>query len=702
MIIFKKRTLIAMSLILLMACSHIKTQEFILSNDFISRTIVLKKGKLYTSQLQNKRIGAIVQTDDLSDFQIRISQGTDKQGTDVVLNSDAFDYVKTLIQTNTELAFLLRNVKHGIFVTVHYTLESSDTYTRKYLEITADNDVVLERIDVEKMAIKDITQPYTIKQITAQGVSKWRPGLGQPLYIQKSALFFGVEFPAADNIVDTSKGNTAYCGYLHGKVLKKNTTYASYKSVIGAGSKPAMIQDAFFEYIDNIRIRPLRLQVQYNSWFDFTTSVSEEKFAKSVSTIHRELVKKRGVTPLKSYVIDSGWQDTDADWSKKTWKINQKFSKDFKQTFSHVQNCQSNLGLWISPGLVFNCEQAVKNYRKQGFRVLNNWMSMADEKYMSLFEKRILEFTQLGITYFKLDGIFGHLNTREFEINGKGHNVPTMPQLGVSTLKANDEKLNDYKYDELKTYYLVAGTERLMKIFKKQHALNPNVYVVISNGAYLSPWWLMYIDAVWMINAQDAAQGSNRTQELVYRDGIYYDTWVTEKTQFPMHSIFNHEPKKVKTGESKAAFSEYLWMNLSRGTGFIEFYIKTQKLSSADWDVLAAGLKWAEKSFPYFKKVRMHGGNPNKNEIYGYTGWNEKGGYISVHNPSDKLQKYSIVLNEKLGISKKQPYRVTSPLSNAKQMKNKKIYPGDTLEISLKPKQVKIFDFKTPNFKTNL
>lgn len=41
-------------------------------------------------------------------------------------------------------------------------------------------------------------------------------------------------------------------------------------------------------------------------------------------------------------------------------------------------------------------------------------------------------------------------------------------------------------------------------------------------------------------------------------------------------------------------------MNLSRGTGFIELYIKTHQLSSGDWDVLAEGLRWSHKFFPAF------------------------------------------------------------------------------------------------------
>lgn len=64
-------------------------------------------------------------------------------------------------------------------------------------------------------------------------------------------------------------------------------------------------------------------------------------------------------------------------------------------------------------------------------------------------------------------------------------------------------------------------------------------------------------------------------------------------------------------------------MNFSRGTGFIELYIKTDSLSPTDWDILSDGLKWARKAFPTFNNVVMHGGSPQRNEVYGYTDWTE-------------------------------------------------------------------------------
>ncbi|MFV0589963.1 MAG: hypothetical protein ACK5M7_01140 [Draconibacterium sp.] len=670
--------------------------EFKIGNTSLSRTIRIENGHIHTTSIVNKLASKELIPQNSSEFQLRISQGTDVENSDELLTSNDFQFKKILVDSPEELAFLLQNKAHNLEVEVHYTLKPEATYLNKFLKIRSDKAVTLERIDVETVAIDDIYQPYQIKQITAWGPAKWRPGLGQPLYTKESATFWGTEFPASFNYVEN---NTAFCGYLWGKKIQPGLTYTSYKSVVGVADDPEFIQDAFFAYIDQIRIRPLRLQVQYNSWFDFGPRVTKESFAQSVAKVNQELVTERGVRPLKAYVIDDGWQNAHTNWADTVWKVNEtRFDKNFATSFKNVENAGSKLGLWLSPGCNFGARAAVPEMRENGLEALDQYMSLAGPKYMQLLEDRMVELTRMGITYFKLDGLFGHLNRREFELKGQDYGLPEMPQLGTDGLAPADTVLNDHKFDELKTYYLVAGTERLMQIFEKQNEVNPNVYIVISNGAYLSPWWLQYIDAVWMINAGDAAGGSNRSEELVYRDGVYYDTWVKEKTQFPINSVFNHEPKKTSTGESAETFREYLWMNLSRGTGFVELYLKTEKLSAIDWDVLAEGLKWVENVFPYFKNAKMHGGNPETGEVYGYTGWNEKGGYVSFHNPSDKPQNYSFILDRKFGIvALGGTYTASSPLENARNFNGNKFEAGSKVEISLEPGEVKVLEFVNSN-----
>lgn len=697
---------------LLAACVNSAADPAVLENKFLKRDVAVVDGVLTTRSIENKLAKTMLVPTGGSEFRLRISDGTDKTGTDVELTAADFA-VKSLRKTDDGMVAELSNAEHGLDVEVLYTLAADEPFARKQLKITSAKPVTIERIDLEALAVADAHQPYTLNAMNARG--KWSVGLGQPLYTTESATFWGVEFPAARNTVEEG---ALRCGYQWGRELKAGESHTTYKAVVGVGDDPAFISDAFMDYIDAIRVRPLRLQVQYNSWFDFSSGVSRERFAESVKTIHEELVEKRGCRPLNAYVIDDGWQKREQ--ALPLWEVNEKFDPDFSASGKLVGDKQSTLGLWLSPGCLFGAKKMVPHLREAGFEALEMGMSMCGPKYMSELEQRVMQLVGQGVQYFKFDGSFGHRYIRDFELNGRG--CPAMPQLELDGLKANDPKLNNPKYNELKTYYMVAGTERLIEIFTKMAKKNPDIFIAITNGAYLSPWWLQHIDVVWMINAGDAAGGSGRTGELIYRDSVYYEIWKKENTQFPMSALFNHEPKKTKTGESADTFRDYLFMNLSRGTGFIELYVKTAVLSQSDWDVMAEGLKWSYDAFPAFRRVRMHGGNPRvpvkgefytvqkkqkgrmvekkmqvyTGEVYGYSAWSAGRGYISFHNPGDEAVEYSVTLDRAFGLLPGSgPFKASSPLPGGFQGLEKTYKMGDTLTLTLKPKEIRLIDFKT-------
>ena len=663
-------------------------EKLILENNFLGRVLSVENGVLKTVEIINKRTNVKVAPTAAPEFRLRFSQGTQQTETAFTLTAADFKVVRT-VRGDRKLEFSLVNAANNLTVEVKYELLPEDFYLHKKVTITSEKPVVLERIDVEALTFPDAYQPYKKREIYASG--SWKIGLGQPLYASSSATFWGVEFPASDNTV---KEGAISAGYLWGRELKPNRPYVAYSAVMGVADDTKFMTEAFFNYIDRIRARPLRLQVQYNTWFADGQAVDRNRFAKSVARINQELVVDRGNAPLKTYAIDDGWQDTGADWSDKVWKVNSKFDPDFASQRQVAMDVKSRIGLWLSPGCLFGAQGAVRKLRENGFEALDNTMSMAGPRYMQALEDRVVELQKQGVGYFKFDGLFGHLFTRHFELHGGKYGLPEMPQLGIEGFKSNDKRLNDAKYDELKIYYLTASTERLMQMFRKMAGTDPETFIAITNGAYLSPWWLMSVDIVWLINSGDEAQGKSRTAELVYRDTIYNEIWPRENTQFPMCSIFNHEPKKLTAGESKDEFRRYLYMNLSRGTGFIELYIKPDVLQSGDWDVLSEGLFWAEDVFPAFKRVHMHGGNPGAKEVYGYTAWDKTQGYISIHNPSDVAKPYAITLDRSIGLlPSSEPFHVSSPIEGCTEGLPGSCKFGDTLTLEMKPHEIRIINF---------
>ena len=210
--------------------------------------------------------------------------------------------------------------------------------------------------------------------------------------------------------------------------------------------------------------------------------------------------------------------------------------------------------------------ELVTYLKGQDYETIDTYMCISGAKYMDDLEKRFVELTRQGIRDFKLDGIFGHLYNRDFCPFGQQHGHPYHPAFTLD--RANPD---DPMWDEMKIYYLTAGAERLNRIFQAMHQANPDIYILLSNGAWLSPWWLMNADAVWMINAGDGSQGVTRTMQIVYRDERYHMLYVEDQVQFPLASMFNHDPQKQAADIDLADFKRYLYMHASRGSVFFEW-----------------------------------------------------------------------------------------------------------------------------------
>lgn len=653
-----------------------------IGNDSITRELSWENGHLATKAMINRLGQSQADISGGDEFAITVRLAGSDQ--DVRLSAADFEVRGTKTSSdNASLDVQLTATKVPMDLVVRYTAQPGKPWMRKQLLITARQSMELRKVELEHLALAEAYAPYAGNQFTAQGPAQWRPPLGQPLYTKQSGTWWGVEFPAARNEV---KEGILVCGYLTQVDLKPGETFASHTAAVGVADDPAFLKDAFLEYIDKTRIRPLRLQTQYNSWFDYNRDVNTDNFTASVRKVNEELIVERGVPPLCVYAIDAGWQDMTLDWTKVgVWPVNDKFDTNFERSLKEVEQAKSKLGLWISPGCLFGSQKAIPKMREAGWRTLDPWMSLTGPHYMDALEQRLVELASDGVAYFKLDGVFGHLRTRNFDIEG---------------FQGGEKVLNEAKYDDAKERYLSLGSQRLMKIFQRMGEANPDVYIVISNGAYLSPWWLQHVDAVWLINVGDHARGNGRTDQLAYRDGAYYQmaSAMADNTQFPLNSIFNHEPKKVSSDEAPDIFRRYLLMSLSRGTGFVELYLNTFSLSESDWDVLAGGMLWVHKMFPAFKRARMIGGNPMAGEVYGYTGWTEDSGYLSLHNPSDDTREFQITLDRTLGLPKgavdpSRTYDVSSPLEEDQAQLPQQAVVGERLSIKLPPQAIRVLEF---------
>jgi hypothetical protein len=394
-----------------------------------------------------------------------------------------------------------------------------------------------------------------------------------------------------------------------------------------------------------------------------------------------------------------------------------------------IEKKGSKMGLWASPACLFGASSNLDVLESNGFETLVGGiqgkngkvaksMSMVGDKYMSLLEEALLRMVKMGAVYFKMDGIFGHLGMRFFEVT-PNRGTPVLSYLMPKDILANDSRLNDSKFDEMKRYYITRGTDRLIGIYRKMREINPEVRILNHNGATISPWWFMTIDVLSLVNMQDGAQGeSDRNAQMCYRDGAYYQTVVVDNNQIPINSIFNHEPAKDGSRFEDAdiqKFRNYFFMAISRGSSMVELYVQTRSISMEEFDVIADGLKWLYKAYPAFKNSRMFGNNPlgthtfkeqnvslkdidlnTEAKIYGYTGWTKDRGYVSIHNPSATKSTYNFKLDRASGLEPGSvTFKLSSPMPDKIHGLKKNWQYGETITIEVGPKEVIILDFET-------
>lgn len=663
--------------------------EITLGNRFLSRTFSIAGDRLQTLRIENKRNNVTAAVTPSDEFRLRLSQGTHMDGTDVTLNGADFALAswtsKDGAQGSKILAFTLNHAGAGLQVVVNVELMPDHFFMRKHLQITRQTAVTLEFAEVDVLKLPGAIQPYRQNSMITRGSGpdSWKPPLGQPIYVNTSGLFLGVEFAASVNRVKAGEVSAAY---LWGRSLPAQA-YTTYASVCGVAENPQYIRKSFLEYVDSIRVRPLRLQTQYNSWFDLGSGLNKTNFATSVQTISTQLFQNRQVTPFKIFAIDDGWQNTSS-----LWLANSKFDPDFASSRQDVEAVGSKLGLWLSPmgGFGGRLTDLVGYLKGQGYETIQTYLCMAGPKYMDGLEKRLLELTSQGIRYFKLDGIFGQLNDRDFCPFGQQHGHPYHPAFTLN--RANPD---DTTWDEMKIYYLTAGVERLNRIFQAMHKVSPEIYILASNGAWLSPWWLMNTDAVWMINAGDGAPGATRTPQIVYRDERYHMHFVEDGVQFPLASMFNHEPQKRATDADLADFKRYLYMHASRGSAFFEWYMKPSIITIPEWDAIAANIKWVEGNFGVLRHMEFHGGDPGLSKVYGYAGWTFSDGIVSLHNPANSAQSYSFTLDQSMGLQPGSgPFTLTSPINVIS--KPGPYAFGEAITVTIPAQEVYLWKFSGP------
>ncbi|MCK9412527.1 MAG: hypothetical protein M0Q53_09520 [Prolixibacteraceae bacterium] len=533
---------------------------------------------------------------------------------------------------------------------VHWTAELKEdaNYVRQVFTFIARDTVKISKITLIKL-------PVNI------GVRKEGKVDGS-LMVHKN-MFFAIEHPMG--LIGQNQQSWVASLLNFNPVTSTN----SYTASTVWGVTPAnQLRRGVLYYIERERSMPYRQMLHYNSWWDI--SWIDGKFTESqaldrIRMFRDSLIIKRHVR-LNAFLFDDGWDDNKTLWRFDTTALPNGFGK-MKEM---AESCESSLGVWISPwgGYSPNKEERIKfgNSQDPPFETNANGFSLAGPVYY----KRFLDVTknfikESNISMFKFDGV------------GAGNKVS-----GAGIAYHND----------------IEAYLRLLKDLKK---MKPDLYLDLTAGTWPSVFWLLYGDNIWRSDDDYsfAGEGSKRQKGITYRDAMTYKNVVKAGPLYPLNSLMNIGVVIADNGIAGTVemddkdISDDIWSFFGTGVNLQELYINPHKLNTANWNCLATASKWARKNERIMPDIHWVGGDPAKNEVYGYAAWSPRGAILMIRNPSKELKTFKVNVADVFELPAKGDYLFYDAKTGSKDPKMK----GSSFSITLQPFEVKVFESSRKN-----
>ena len=379
---------------------------------------------------------------------------------------------------------------------------------------------------------------------------------------------------------------------------------------------------AFLEYIGRIRSGAVRPVTVFNTWYDMQgDELTESNSRERMATLQSKLLDPYQI-PLDSFVLDDGWDDYRIPWVVHA----RRFSGDFSSLSGWLQGRGTELGLWFGPfgGYGEGARLRVEAGRKQGWEVTANGLSLclAGRNYHQKLKQVVLEMVRkYHVNHFKFDGV-------PYGCNDPNHGH----LIGI--------------------YSREADLRAFLDILKSIRAADSKAFLNITTGNWLSPWWLMYADVVFMGGLDygflnDVPAASERDKAITYRDKILYDDFRRYEFQFPHNSLMTIGIIKGKLGgeggleESLETWINNAIINFSRGSMMTELYLSPGILKPEEWRTLGEIMRWARaNSDVLLGEARFIGGDPGERQVYGYSHFKEGRGIVTLRNPVIEAQSF--------------------------------------------------------------
>jgi hypothetical protein len=126
------------------------------------------------------------------------------------------------------------------------------------------------------------------------------------------------------------------------------------------------------------------------------------------------------------------------------------------------------------------------------------------------------------------------------------------------------------------------------------------------------------------------------------------------------------------------------------GTQLQELYLTPSRLKDPDWDVLAEAAKWSRNNASTLVDTHWVGGDPRWLAVYGWAAWSAQKGILTLRNPSDKAQDFTLDIGQafELPAGAPQHYMAHSPWASDASQPAVDLVAGEVHTFHLAPFEV--------------
>ena len=633
-----------------------QASELVLANRQIAWHLEWSGGPLRSFRFDNRISGLHFDLCRVQELALVFSAATDRIAEPLQRVADFT--VRRARQTRADRAvFELQSPALALGVELHVQLDGPTR--RKWVEVTNRSKSPLLLLDVE---IDD----FTTEAVTTAGAA------GKPVFIEDE-VFAAIEHPSGTNLGGKGRVRMAH---FPGRLLAPRVPFRSHTALVSVAAA-GQANAHFIGYIQaKSRPRP-KLMSAYtpfgiNNQFGSSPTLDDEQML-DVLALLRDL-KKQGVS-FDYFTLDTGWVDPSSDLTR--FKPTS-FPTGPAQMLKEVRALHLKFGLWFGtswglqscwnyPGAFPDGKPPTQQYREGhplGLGGLD--FCLGEARYFSILKKAVLHHVRHnGVRFLKFDG-----GSYFCEKTDHGH----LP--GKYSIEPMHEKLID--------------------LAKSARAANPDVFIMWYWGLS-SPFWALHGDAIFESGLMMEGSGTSSTPTLYYRDSV---TLAQDQNAYNARTIppLLKDSLGVWLADTRwgnfmgmERWRETLVMDLGRGSRlFPNLWGNLYNLTPDDVKFLRWIGTLAKKNAGFFQNRRLVGGDPFRNELYGYAHGRGSRAFLFLNNAHFESRSISLRLDASLGLDGRRgtAVKVVSHFPDRERLARPgggSFRLGDVLELWLRP-----------------